>query len=70
MERNAAFIDAKFRRLKALRPGIRCVALAEAPHEGPATLARVVDEALAHADVVACSIDGLRNTVPRLGGRR
>jgi hypothetical protein len=29
--RNAAFIDVKFRRLKVTHPGIRCVALAEAP---------------------------------------
>lgn len=68
MERNAAFIDVKFRRLKGLHPGIRCVALAEAPYEEPFTLARVLREVLAHADGVAYSIDGLRNTVCQLRG--
>jgi hypothetical protein len=60
MERNAAFIDVKFRRLKRLRPGIRCVALAEAPHVEVATLAKVVGDVLAHADGLAFSIDRLR----------
>jgi hypothetical protein len=68
MERNAAFIDVKFRRLKGLHPGIRCVALAEAPHEEPIMLERVLREVLAHADGVAYSVDGLRYTISRLGG--
>jgi hypothetical protein len=68
MERNAAFIDVKFRRLKATHPGIRCVALAEAPHEEPATLAKVLGEVLVHADGVAYSMDGFRYTISRLGG--
>jgi len=68
MERNAAFIDVKFRRLKGLNPGIRCVALAEAPHERLATLARVLGEVLAHADGVAHSIDELDSAITKLGG--
>lgn len=68
MERNAAFIDVKFRRLKAARPGIHCVALAEAPYEEPVTLARVLREVLAHADGVAYSIDELCSTITKLGG--
>lgn len=68
MERNAAFIDVKFRRLKALRPGIRCVALAEAPDVDLATLERVVGEILGHADKVVFSLDDLRAYVEGLGG--
>jgi hypothetical protein len=68
MERNAAFIDVKFRRLKGLHPGIRCVALAEAPHEEPATLARVLREVLAHADGLAYSVDDLGAAITKLGG--
>lgn len=68
MERNAAFIDVKFRRLKGAYPGLLCVALAEAPSEEPATLARVIGEILVHADGVAYSIDGLRPAVLRVGG--
>jgi hypothetical protein len=68
MERNAAFIDVKFRRLKEAYPGLRCVALAEAPHVEPATLARVIGELLVHADRVAFSIDGLRSAVLKVGG--
>ncbi len=68
MERNAAFIDVKFRRLKGGYPGIRCVALAEAPREEPATLARVLAELLANADGLAFSIDDLRSAILRVGG--
>jgi hypothetical protein len=63
MERNAAFIDVKFRRLKGAYPGLRCVALAEASHVEPAILAKVIGEVLAHADGVAFSVDGLRSAV-------
>ena len=66
MERNAAFIDVKFRRLKGAYPGILCVALAEAPYVDPATLARVIGELLVHGDGVAYSIDGLRSAVLRV----
>ena len=68
MERNAAFIDVKFRRLKGGYPGIRCVALAEAPREEPATLARVLGELLVHADGLAFSIDDLRSAILTAGG--
>jgi len=68
MERNAAFIDVKFRRLKGLHPGIRCVALAEAPHEEPIMLERVLREVLAHADGVAYSVDDLGAAITKLGG--
>jgi hypothetical protein len=68
MERNAAFIDVKFRRLKGLHPGIRCVALAEAPNVDSATLARVIGELLVHADGVAFSIDDLDSVIIKLGG--
>lgn len=68
MERNAAFIDVKFRRLKALNPGLRCVALAEAPNEEPHTLSRELRQILEHADIVAFSIEDLRQEVANLGG--
>jgi len=68
MERNAAFIDVKFRRLKGLHPGIRCVALAEAPHVELATLDRVIGELLVHADGVAFSVDDLRSAILKAGG--
>ena len=63
MERNAAFIDVKFRRLKALRPGIRCVALAEAPHADSGILARVMAEVMPSADRIALSVDALRSVI-------
>jgi len=68
MERNAAFIDVKFKRLKGAYPNIRCVALAEAPREETATLARVLGELLVHADGLAFSIDDLRSAILRVGG--
>ena len=68
MERNAAFIDVKFRRLKVTHPGIRCIALAEAPREEQATLVRVLGQLLVHADGLAFSIDDLRSAILRVGG--
>jgi hypothetical protein len=68
MERNAAFIDVKFRRLKAMHPDVRCVALAEAPHVDTATLARVLGEVLVHADGLAFSLDGLQSAILKMGG--
>ncbi len=68
MERNAAFIDVKFRRLKGMHPGIRCVALAEAPHVELATLSKVIGEILVHADHVAYSMDGFGYALSQLGG--
>jgi hypothetical protein len=68
MERNAAFIDVKFRRLKTMHPEIRCVALAEAPHVEIATLARVLGEVLVHADGLAFSLDGLQSAIFKVGG--
>lgn len=68
MERNAAFIDVKFRRLKTMHPEIRCVALAEAPHVEIATLAKVLGEVLVHADGLAFSLDGLQLAILKVGG--
>ncbi|MGH9920701.1 MAG: hypothetical protein ACRD6W_17755 [Nitrososphaerales archaeon] len=68
MERNAAFIDVKFRRLKGAHSGILCVALAEAPQIEPDALAKVVGELLPHADRAAFSVDGLRLALVELGG--
>jgi hypothetical protein len=68
MERNAAFIDVKFRRLKGAYPDLRCVALAEAPYVEPATLARVIGELITHADGVAYSIDDLDWAITKVGG--
>ena len=68
MERNAAFIDVKFRRLKVTHPSIRCVALAEAPHVEFAVLTKVVGEILVHADGVAYSVDELGPAITKLGG--
>ena len=68
MERNAAFIDVKFRRLKAAYPGLRCVALAEAPYVESSTLARVIGELLVHADGMAFSIDDLDSAITKVGG--
>jgi hypothetical protein len=68
MERNSAFIDVKFRRLKRANPGIRCFALAEAPDVEVRTLERVVGEILGHADKVMFSLEALRSEVSKLGG--
>ncbi len=68
MERNAAFIDVKFKRLKGAYPGLGCVALAEAPCVEIATLARVLGEVLVHADGLAFSLDGLQSIILKAGG--
>lgn len=68
MERNAAFIDVKFKRLKALRPGIRCVALAEAPQVETASLAKILGEVIPHADRLLLSVEDLASAILDVGG--
>jgi hypothetical protein len=68
MERNAAFIDLKFRRLKELIPGLRCYALAEAPRVELPELVEVVEAVMPHADYVAYSMDDFVSAIVQLGG--
>jgi len=68
MERNAVYIDLKFKRLKEHNPGMRCLAFAQAPQVDLSELVEVTEAALLHADYVAYTIDDFRNEVCQLGG--
>lgn len=57
MEKNAAYVDLKFRRLKEKNPRLRCFAFVEAPQVDGVSLEEVVGAVLVHADSVAYSMD-------------
>jgi hypothetical protein len=56
-ERNALYINLKFRRLKDARPGIRCLGLAEFPQVDMESLRSVVGAVTPDADFMAYSME-------------
>jgi acetone carboxylase gamma subunit len=57
IEKNAAYIDLKFRRIKAVYPDLCFVALAEVAHGKPSLVREYAAPALEHADVLCCSME-------------
>ncbi len=57
VERNAAYVDLKFRRLKERYPGIRCLGLVEVPQVDLGSLREVVGPVMPHADFMAYSMN-------------
>jgi hypothetical protein len=53
VERNAAYVDLKFRRIKEAYPGVRCAALVEVVHAEPALVKEYVGVVMEHADFMA-----------------
>lgn len=56
VEKNAAYVDLKFKRLKERYPGIRCLALVEVSQVDRASLVQVVGAVMAHADWMTYSM--------------
>jgi hypothetical protein len=67
VERNAAYVDWKFRRIKGAYPNIRCFGLVEVPQADPGLVAKYVGVVMEHADFMAYSMDELGR---RLDGLR
>jgi hypothetical protein len=63
VEKNAAYVDLKFRRIKGAYPGVRCVALVEVMQAEPALVREYVEAVLEHADAVCCSREELAGKV-------
>jgi hypothetical protein len=63
MEKNAAYIDWKFRRIKSVSPSVRCVALAEVAQAGVEKVREYVGPVMEHADVVCYSMEELGKVV-------
>lgn len=63
MEKNAAYVDWKFRRIKSVSPYVRCVALAEVAQAGVEKVREYVGPVMEHADVVCYTMEELASFV-------
>jgi len=66
MERNAAYLDLKFRRLKEEHSALRCFALAEAPQIDELSLQEVIGVVMVHADSLTYSVPELESILREL----
>lgn len=57
VEKNAAYVDLKFSRLKEHYPGIRCLGLVQVPQSDPASVREMVGPVMPHADSMAYSMN-------------
>ena len=67
VERNAAYVDLKFRRIKAAYPAVRCLGLVEVPQADPGLVEKYVGAVMEHADGMAYEMSGLADLVRGLG---
>jgi hypothetical protein len=63
VEKNAAYVDLKFRRIKQAYPGVRCVALVEVVHAPPDLVKEYVGPVMEHADGMCYSMEGLAEMI-------
>jgi len=68
LERNAAFVDLKFVKLKRLNSGFRCLGYVEAPQADPASLRLAVSPVMEHADFMAFSPEEVESILLELRG--
>ncbi len=59
VEKNAAYIDWKFRRIKGSYPEVKCVALVEVMQAEPELVREYTGVVMEHADVLCCSMEEL-----------
>jgi len=59
VERNAAYIDLKFKRIKGAYPDVRCLGLVEVPQADPGLVAKYVGGVMEHADGMAYAMEQL-----------
>jgi len=57
VERNACWIDVKFKRLKEHYPGIRCIALVEVPQVDDESVRSYAEAVMRHADFLTRSVE-------------
>jgi len=63
VERNAAYVDWKFRRVKEAYADLRCVALVEVQQADPKLVQKYVKPVMEHADALSCSMEELARVV-------
>ncbi len=63
VEKNACYIDWKFRRIKGVSPTVRCVALVEVAQAGAEQVREYVGPVMEHADAVCYSMEELTKVV-------
>ncbi|MDV3278262.1 MAG: hypothetical protein LYZ69_07335 [Nitrososphaerales archaeon] len=68
VEKNAAYVDLKFKRIKAAYPDIRSIALVEVAQAKVDLVREYVEPVMEHADTLCCSMDELAETIRRLCG--
>jgi hypothetical protein len=66
IERNAAYVDLKFRRIKEAYQDVRCIALVEVERAEPLAVREYVGLAMEHADAVCYSVEEMVGVVRRL----
>ncbi len=63
VEKNACYIDWKFRRIKSVNPSVRCMALVEVGQAEPRLVKEYVGPVMEHADVVCYTMEDLSGFV-------
>ncbi len=63
VEKNACYIDWKFRRIKSVNPSVKCVALVEVGQAEPRLVKEYVGPVMEHADVVCYTTEELASVV-------
>ncbi len=66
VEKNAAYVDLKFKRLKERYPGIRCLGLVQVPQVDLDSLTYVIGAATPNADFLVYSMQGLSTVLYEL----
>ena len=66
VEKNACYIDWKFRRIKGVSPAVRCMALVEVGQAEPELVKEYVGPVMEHADAVCYSMEELGKFVGSL----
>ena len=66
VERNAAYVDLKFRRIKGTYPEVRCFGLVEVPQADPGLVEKYVSGVMEHADGMAYETSAFAEIVRRL----
>ena len=56
VEKNACYVDMKFRRIKEAYPDVKCVALVEVMQADPDKVRGYVGAVMEHADILTCSL--------------
>ncbi len=69
VEKNACYVDVKFRRIKGAYPDVKCVALVEVKQAEPSVVREYVSVVMEHADVLCCSMEELAEVVRNLTGQ-